>query len=275
MTQIRQVVGVDFSGGKHAGRAIWLATADVGERLKLRKLQRLETIAGTPDRAPALACLVDTIAASTHTLWGIDFPFGLPIEMYPDGWPTQLDAVAQWTEGAKDFGRMLYQRSLDEQGRGHVRRTTDLLTKTPFDCYHYRIIYQTFHGMRDVLRPLRTKPATAILPFTNPRNPKRIVVETCPSSTLKRLSLPHQNYKQPGGKPVDDKRHTTRRTIFTGLKNLIDIPPHHRRKAMQDPGGDALDAIIAAVGTWHAWQTADHQQIAKHERASREGWIYA
>ncbi|MEM8874986.1 MAG: DUF429 domain-containing protein [Planctomycetota bacterium] len=273
--KVETVVGVDFSGGKHAGRAIWLATAEVGPRLKLRALQRLETLAGTRDRDPALAHLVDVIAESQRALWGMDFPFGLPVEMASDGWPAQLAAIAAWEDGAQEYGRMLYKRSLAEQGKGHVRRTTDVLTKTPFDCYHYRIIYQTFHGMRDVLRPLRGTPRTAILPFEPATPADRIVVETCPSSTLKRLDLPHQNYKQPGGKPVDDKRRATRRAIFAGLKGLIDIPPHQRRKAMTDPGGDALDAIIAAVGSWHGYKTADHDEVAGHERAAREGWIYA
>ena len=33
----------------------------------------------------------------------------------------------------------------------HIRRLTDREAKAPFDCYHYRIIHQTFYGMRDVL----------------------------------------------------------------------------------------------------------------------------
>jgi hypothetical protein len=40
-------------------------------------------------------------------------------------------------------------------GPRHMRRLNDLEVKAPFDPFHYRIIYQTFHGMRDVLGPLR------------------------------------------------------------------------------------------------------------------------
>jgi hypothetical protein len=58
--------------------------------------------------------------------------------------------------------------------------------------------------MRDVLGPLLRHRSTAILPFHYRRlaAARRVVVETCPSSTLKRLGLPHQNYKQPAGGPL-------------------------------------------------------------------------
>src|SRR5947209_540221 len=64
--------------------------------------------------------------------------------------------------------------------------------------FHYRIIYQTFYGMRDVIGPLRRTRGTAVLPFQyrKLRTAKRVLVESCPSSSLKRLGLPHQNYKQ-------------------------------------------------------------------------------
>ena len=81
----------------------------------------------------------------------------------------------------------------------HVRRTSDDESRTPFDPYHYRIIYQTFFGMRDVLAPLAASRGAAVLPFQYRRLPtaRRVLVESCPGSLLKKLGLPHQNYKQP------------------------------------------------------------------------------
>jgi hypothetical protein len=43
---------------------------------------------------------------------------------------------------------------------------------------------------------------------------------------------------------------------------------------MRDPGGDALDAIVAAVGAHAAWRDRDHGAIARDERARREGVLY-
>ena len=65
------------------------------------------------------------------------------------------------------------------------------------------MIYQTFYGMRDVIGPLRRTPGTAVLPFQyrKLRTAERVVVECCPGSVLKRVGVPHQNYKQPAGGP--------------------------------------------------------------------------
>jgi len=133
----------------------------------------------------------------------------------------------------------------------HIRRLTDTEAKTPFDCYHYRIIYQTFHGMRDVLLPLARTRGTAILPFQYRKLPSacRAVVEACPSSTLKRLGLPHQNYKQPQGGRLAPRRRRTKRRILEGLRGAVSSSDSQVRVMMRNGGGDALDAVIAAVGT--------------------------
>jgi hypothetical protein len=139
-----------------------------------------------------------------------------------------------------------------------------------------RLFYQTFHGMRDVLAPLRSVQRTAILPFQYRRLPRarRVLVEACPASTLKRLGLPHQNYKQPEGGPLTGKRLRTRRAILDGLRRHVCFDEGQRRVMMRNGGGDALDAVIAAVGGAQAWQTADHRAIARHRRYVREGRLF-
>src|SRR5581483_5504870 len=153
-------------------------------------------------------------------------------------------------------------------GPNHIRRLTDIEAKAPFDPYHYRIIYQTFYGMRDVLGPLWRRKHTAILPFHYRRlaSAKRVLVEACPASTLKRLGLPHQNYKQPEGGPLTPKRRRTRRVILDGLAQCVTISEAHRRVMMRNGGGDALDAVIAALGGARAWELCDHRHIAGHYR---------
>jgi len=273
------ILGVDFSGGKLAGRNIWLAFAVPSDkRLRLVSLNCLENLCGSAEREPALKYLVDHIRSADGLLAAIDFPFGLPVEVMPDcaEWPMQLQALSSWTDGANALGLECVRRAQLLGDKMHIRRTTDTDSRTPFDCYHYRIIYQTFHGMRDVLLPLTADPAIAILPFQYPRLKKSrsVVVEACPSSTLKRLKLPHQNYKQPAGGPLTAKRRRTRHAIVDGLRPLIDLSEGQVRAIMRNPGGDALDAVIAAVGAWHAWCTADHRAIARHGRYRREGFVY-
>jgi Protein of unknown function (DUF429) len=145
-----------------------------------------------------------------------------------------------------------------------------------FSTFHYRIIYQTFFGMRDVIGPLRQTRGTAVLPFQyrKLRTARRVLVECCPSSVLKKLGLPHQNYKQLAGGPLASKRRRTRHAILAKLAKLVRIRDRERRVIMRNPGGDALDAVIAAVGAARSVATADHRAIARHPRYRREGHLY-
>jgi hypothetical protein len=130
--------------------------------------------------------------------------------------------------------------------------------------------------MRDVLGPLRRARHTAILPFQYRRLPaaRRVLVEACPTSTLKRLGLPHNNYKQPEGGPLTRKRLRSRRALLDGLARQVRFDERQRRVMMRNGGGDALDAVVAAVGAVQAWQAADHRTIARHPRCPREGRLF-
>ena len=282
---IQTVYGVDFSGAAKAGRNAWIAecrVADDAGRLRVARLDALEKWVGTADREPALAGLVELVRASDAALWAIDFPFGLPIELGFGDWPQQLDLVRRWDGGAYAFGLHCLETAKQRCERPHVRRVTDVEEKAPFDCYHYRIIYQTFHGMRDVLAPLEKDAATAVLPF-QPRKraaARRLVVEACPSSTLKRLKLPHQNYKQPAGGPLTAKRRATRRVLLADLRGRVEASETVWRRINRNPGGDALDAVVAAVGGWGGLRADDRAAAAaaaaaRNPRYRREGMIFA
>lgn len=276
--------GVDFSGAKLAGRNTWIARIEpAGGRknappYRLTALSRLETLCGTAERGPALAHLAGLIAESDAALWAMDFPFGLPVEVMQAGarWPDQLTFLRGFGEDAYEVGAECVRRAKALGGPMHIRRLTDHEAKTPFDCYHYRIIYQTFYGMRDVLGSLHRTRDTAILPFHYRRLPtaRRVLVEACPASTLKRLGLPHQNYKQAEGGPLTRKRLLSRRAILAGLAEYVALEDRHRRVVMRNGGGDALDAVIAAVGGAQAWDAADHRRVARHPRYPREGRLF-
>jgi Protein of unknown function (DUF429) len=115
-----------------------------------------------------------------------------------------------------------------------------------------------------------------VLPFQYHKlsRARRVVVECCPSSVLRKLGLPHQNYKQPAGGPLIRRRLHTRRAILAGLAPHVAIGDAHGRVIMRNGGGDALDAVIAAVGAAQAFAAADHRHIARHPRYRREGRMY-
>jgi hypothetical protein len=145
------IFGVDFSGAKLAGRNTWLARLEPAgngrrsPRYRLTELACLEKLCGTAQRGPALAHLVERIAGSHQALWALDFPFGLPVEVLEPGatWPVQLDWLRTWGEDAYGLGVECLRRAEELGGPRHIRRLTDAEARTPFDCYHYRIIYQT------------------------------------------------------------------------------------------------------------------------------------
>lgn len=278
------IYGVDFSGAKLAGRNTWVARLEpaMGESgdpsYALTDLVRLAKLCGTAERPTSLGHLVRMIRRSQRALWAMDLPFGLPVEVMEPGaqWPAQCAWLRAWGEDGYGVGLECLRRAKALGGPKHIRRLTDTEARAPFDPYHYRIIYQTFHGLRDVLGPLRRHPRTAILPFHYHRLPtaRRVVAEACPASTLKHLGLPHHNYKQPQGGPLTAKRRHTRRIILAGLAEYVAISGTQHRVIMRNGGGDALDAVIAAVGAARAWQTADHRRIAQHPRYPREGRLY-
>lgn len=289
------MVGIDFSGAALSGKTAWAAELEAAEleaaeleaansppdhtttAFRLVSLHPLGRLAGGDERETINRYLVDRISADSKTFWGCDFPFGLPLELDLGCWEDQLSHVSEFSGSAKGFGLSLVERTEQRLGTKHVRRQTDRETQTPFDCYHYRIIYQTFHGMRDVLAKIADKPDVAVLPFQYAKLGKKtrsVVVEACPSSTLKRLHLPHQRYKQSGGKPPDDVHKQTRRRILARIKQHVEISPHRRKVIMNDPGGDALDAVLAGLGAWLGAASTDHQAVARHERYSSEGRVY-
>jgi hypothetical protein len=279
------VYGVDFSGARLAGRNTWVARVERRARraacaspYRLSELASLEDLCGTAERAEALGHLVELISSSEGALWSLDFPFGLPVEVMGEGthWAEQFVFIGEWGDDGYGAGLECVRRSKLLRGCKHIRRLTDIEERAPFDPYHYRIIYQTFHGMRDVLAPLRGRRHTAILPFHYRRlaTARRVLVEACPASTLKRLNLPHQNYKQPEGGPLTSKRRRTRRAILEGLARHVCIRERDRRRIMRNGGGDALDAVLAAVGALRSWRDTDHTAVARHKRYPREGRLY-
>lgn len=280
MPTLASIFGVDFSGGQAAARNTWIAELRSGDtRLILRSLRPLSAIVGEhADRPTALAGLSRLIAESRNAFWGMDFPFGLPVELNAMGrtWRRQLQFVAKWNGDARSFGRWCVEEALKHSGVMHIRRITDRQTKTPFDCYHYRIVYQTFHGMRDVLAPLASQSTTAILPFQYVRLPsaERVIVEACPASALKRWGLPHQNYKQPSARRIAPEKRRTRLAILAALESAVAINPAPRKLMLTNPGSDALDAVIAGLSTWQRFAELDHRAIRRHPRYPREGFVF-
>ena len=90
-----------------------------------------------------------------------------------------------------------------------------------------------------------TEHAARVIPIQAPRAGAPIIAEICPASILKRLGL-YGSYKGRAAKLRD-----ARRSILNGLvdRGLLRRPQRSvMSDLLDDTGGDALDAVIAAAG---------------------------
>ena len=249
---IHQVSGIDFSGAAEAGLRLWVAsgtilTTEAGRLLEIEDCSRGDALPGSGrSREACLDAVRALIAQAPHGAFGCDFPFGLPRSLVgePD-WPRFALAFADRyrAERAEDFR----QRCLHEAAGRYLRRRCDDDARAPFCPYNLRIFRQTFHGIRDVLAPLVRDQLIAVPP-AQPLIPGRaIVLESCPASTLKREGL-YRPYK---GKTVAHQAQRSRIVDWLRQSEQIRLDRADLLATLvDDPGGDALDSVIAAFATF-------------------------
>ena len=239
----RRVIGVDFSGAKRAGDHIWIAVGTQSRgRLTLDSCRPARELAGgARDRDPALAALVAFLASERRAAAGLDFPFSLPESLIDEtGWEDFLRAFPGRYPDA-DSLRAVCRRAA---GGRELKRRTDVAAKVPFSAYNLRLYRQTHAGIASVLLPLVERGAATVMPMQAPAPGKLLLAETCPASVLKRLEL-YTPYKGRG-----DGLRDARLTLLDELidKGLLNEPNKSLGERMiEDTGGDALDAAIAAI----------------------------
>ena len=239
----RRVIGVDFSGAKRAGDHIWIAVGTQSRgRLTLDSCRPARELAGgARDRDPALAALVAFLASERRAAAGLDFPFSLPKSLIEEtGWEDFLRAFP----GRYPDAESLQADCRRAAGGRELKRRTDVEAKVPFSAYNLRLYRQTHAGIASVLLPLVECGAARVVPMQAPAPGKLLLAETCPASLLKRLEL-YTPYKGRG-----DGLRDARLTLVNELvnKGLLSEPDKSLGERMiEDRGGDALDAAIAAI----------------------------
>ncbi len=245
------VLGIDFSGARDAGRRIWIASGaldDTGAPTIARCIPASELPGGAVDRATAHAAVVRAIAeAPAGALIGCDFPFALPAPLMPvTSWAAFVEGFAERYPDAASF-RTACVRAADGS---ELKRACDRAARTPFCVYNLRLYRQTWHGVADVLAPLVRRGRVAAPPMLVP--PGRhlpIVLEACPASLLKAEAL-YRRYKGIGEAFAE-----TRRDILGALaqRGALSVPAGAVREVLiADAGGDALDAVLAALAAARA-----------------------
>lgn len=242
---ITQFAGIDFSGARDAGKHIWLCEAEaVSGRLRVTACRPAADLpGGASARAAALSALRDSIAARRGVLFGVDFPPGLPrAAMRHDSWRAMMRHFTDDYPDAETFR----ERCKADAGGREIRRRADTEAATPFCVYNLRLYRQTYYGLRDLIAPLVQADAARVLPFQTPADDVPLLAESCPASTLKALGL-YAPYKG-----ADYAMRQARARLLDTLcaRFPVDLPDVLRESLAQNPGGDALDALLAAFGVW-------------------------
>ncbi|MBM3488334.1 MAG: hypothetical protein FJX67_17155 [Alphaproteobacteria bacterium] len=266
MSARTRFLSVDFSAARDAGHAIWIATGEAdGDRLVVTALVSAAALPdGGRDAAAAHRALRAALAGAGEAIAGLDFPFGLPRALVPERSWTEFAAAFATRYGDAETFRAAMRRAADER---ELKRRTDIAARVPFSAYNIRLYRQTWYGIAAVLAPLRTADAIRVVPMEAVVSGKPAVVEASPASTLKAAGL-YTPYKGAG-------RRDARRRILAGLGalGLAPLAPSFARIAVENPGGDALDAVIAALATFRARAGPDLER-ARDATEAVEGRVY-
>ncbi|MFB6304930.1 MAG: DUF429 domain-containing protein [Haloferacaceae archaeon] len=280
-----RVTGVDFSGARDARENVWLAEAvvesgaptvgvescapattalaghldDAGDRAPDRG--RAPEGSGTPARPPddpeatarALADHVRSLPGG-HVV-ACDFPFGLPRPVAAGAfdattWRESLDAVAALDSGdaLADACRAWAEAEADADGV-YLKRTTDERTGA-FSPYHFFVVDQTYQGMANVLAPLVEDGDAYVLPndLGEADADRPWLLEVYPAAVFDALGCHRERYKGTGAAERERRAANLDGLRAAGLR----LDDATAERAVANAGGDALDALAAAVGAARA-----------------------
>lgn len=290
------VVGVDFSGADRPAEAVWITEARLSDGdLVVEGCHSARAAFDARERETVLDALVDRVLGADVA--GLDFPFGLPRAVVEDlVGPEQWRATVAWVGGtfgdAGAFADRCKEAARTATGgdRTYLRRVTDdpVGAKSPYHFFTYK---QAYHGTTQVLEPLLADGAT-VAPMTREdadgaTEDRPTVIETYPAGTLRRLELPDENYKS-----TSDAARERRATILRGLERRgspgddrraadegdpeatprVVVDGDDRERALSDDGGDALDSLVAAVGTARAVRRGFAVEADRYDPL--EGYVY-
>lgn len=265
-----EVHGIDWSGARDAGRRIWIASGKISDcgQLMVQRLIRGEQLPNSGrTRERCLPALTQWIAGQGACAIGLDFPFGLPNSlMQCERWEDFVIRFSTRFPSPESFRSWCSARARGKE----LKRLTDRLAKTPFSPYNLRLFRQTYWGISGVLKPLLTRREAVMLPMQSQRTGVPWLLETCPASLLKRLGL-YVHYKGKGSKARHGRQHIInsvaehgRVKFCCGLKKVM----------LDDIGGDALDATLAAVAVARALRQPDFPYLEWQQEYSLEALVY-
>ena len=280
------VYGVDFSGAKDAERNVWIAGGPLSEdELEIETLGTAKSVldGDVSGQAETHAGLVDWLRDRESAAVGLDFSFGLPSTLLeatedpPTDWTAFLDsfppADCSDPDAFEDWGKQRTRDATDGE-RAFLKRETDapVGAGSPYGFIGSTI---TFHGVRDVLAPVVRgsdggEAAATVAPMQETTFEAPLtLLETYPAGVLDRLGLQRRSYKG-----ASDEEREARRGNLDGLLDATDLAVDRadHETVIENSGGDALDAVVAAAATLRAVESGFPVEADRYD--PREGHIY-
>jgi hypothetical protein len=240
------VLGVDFSGARKAGDALWVTEANhTATGLVVEDCYRASDAWGR-DRESAYTGLVGRITDDDVTTVGLDFPFSLPQVLLSDlcggDWTGFLEWVAG-SDGPADpaaFSSRCRERAEALTGARDVRRETDF-QRAALCPYTNRVRSMTYHGAQEVLGRLAPREDTAVVPMQADDAATR-VCEVYPAATFGWLGCYREGYKQ-----VDGARERRAHNVRTVEACSVDVDDHRETYLENHDALDSLAAVVSAA----------------------------
>jgi len=208
---------------------------------------------------------------------GLDFPFGLPRKFIAGaGWP---QSWAGYVEYAARLGKDGFRAALEAYkgdrpaGDKEHRRVTDVAAGSisPQKLYGVPVALMFFEGAPRLLA------SGATIPHVREGDSDRVVIEAYPGA-LARQIVERRSYKTDNRAKQTAEQGDARRAIFDRLtsgtlRDCLGFSIEADPSLCDDPGGDALDALLCAVQAAWAWNRRAHGYGAPSPVDPLEGWI--
>ncbi|MEX0957663.1 MAG: DUF429 domain-containing protein [Burkholderiales bacterium] len=265
-----RILGVDFTSRPRRGKPIVCAEAELLQgRLAVAALREIADFG-------AFEAL---LAEPGPWVGGFDFPFGQPralIEQF--GWPLEWRAyVEQAARLSREQFRALMDgvRTARPPGAKYLHRATDRPAgaSSPMKLVNPPVALMFYEGA-----PRLARSGACVIPCCN-GDTTRIVLEAYPGMLARQIA--NASYKNDAKSKQTPARLAARRRIRDGLVGdcarrfgfALELFPAVSRAAIEDAGGDALDAVLCAVQAAWACSRARSGYGIPAGADPLEGWI--
>ena len=268
MRRSTTVYGIDFTSAPSTRKPITCVRARLdGDVLAFEELLYLNNFDS----------FEDLLATPGPWVAGMDFPFGQPRRLVENiGWPLSWAGYVREVAGLdrRGFRQALEDYKRDRPpGDKHHKRACDVLTRSqsPQTLYGTPVGLMFFEGAPRLLQ------SGVHPPYNHDGDNARVVMEAYPGVAARRL-IGETSYKNDSKAKQTAEQHRAREQLLSTLTGetgqglygfSVEAPTH----LVDDPGADALDALVCAVQAAWGQRRSDVNYGAPENVDRLEGWI--